>query len=229
MDFSFTIDEIKRITQSHAPEPVGLWRHYSVLLPLVEKEGELFVLYELRSKTLGVQPGEVSFPGGAIEEGETPEYAARRETMEELGLLEDAVNIVSKLDYMVTYDNRIIHCFLGSVAFDSIRFSEINRQEVDEYFLVPLKWILENDPVVYENRVLTEPAKDLPIEILDPDGLYKWREGISQVPVYVWDDPDLKKRRVIWGLTARFTMAFTGLLRCARNDGICAGDEKEKL
>ena len=53
---------------------------YAVLVPLVEHDGELSVLYEVRAATLRRQPGEVCFPGGRMEPGETPEVSALRET-----------------------------------------------------------------------------------------------------------------------------------------------------
>ncbi|MBR3752138.1 MAG: hypothetical protein IKK50_03290 [Ruminiclostridium sp.] len=46
---------------------------YAVLLPLVEHEGKLCLLYETRAETLvGHQPGEVCFPGGRREKGRSP-------------------------------------------------------------------------------------------------------------------------------------------------------------
>ncbi|WP_317852354.1 hypothetical protein [Paraclostridium sp. AKS81] len=39
----------------------------SVLIPIVRKNNEDFILFEVRSKTLRSQPNEISFPGGMIE------------------------------------------------------------------------------------------------------------------------------------------------------------------
>ena len=64
---------------------------YAVLLPLVEQDGKLCLLYETRAETLvGHQPGEVCFPGGHIEVGETPEQCALLETeeLEELAVVQ---------------------------------------------------------------------------------------------------------------------------------------------
>lgn len=51
---------------------------------MVEVNGEDALLFEVRSKRLEMQPGEICFPGGRIESGETPETAALRELWEEL-------------------------------------------------------------------------------------------------------------------------------------------------
>ena len=59
---------------------------YSVLVPLVEREGGLSLLYEVRAGSLRRQPGEVCFPGGRLEGAESPEECALRETWEELGI-----------------------------------------------------------------------------------------------------------------------------------------------
>ena len=40
---------------------------FAVLVPLIEKDGEFHILFEVRSPKLKSQPGEVCFPGGAVE------------------------------------------------------------------------------------------------------------------------------------------------------------------
>ena len=42
---------------------------FAVLVPLIEKDGEFRILFEVRSPKLKSQPGEVCFPGGAVEDG----------------------------------------------------------------------------------------------------------------------------------------------------------------
>ena len=207
------IESVKRIALAHTPELVGVWRYYSVLLPLVDKGGVLYVLYELRSPDMDVQPGEVSFPGGSIEKGEGPKAAALRETVEELGIPAGSIEVVTELDYLINYSNSKLYCFLGVIDAAALETANINRDEVAEYFLVPLSWLLETDPDVYVNRLVTQPVEGLPVEKLAPNGNYKWRTGESTVPVYLWPDPVTGAERVIWGMTARLTMAFVEMLR----------------
>ena len=70
----------------------------AVLIPLIGTEKGLEVVYEIRATTLRTQPGEVSFPGGGIEVGETPEQAAVRETSEELLIAPDNIEILAPMD-----------------------------------------------------------------------------------------------------------------------------------
>ena len=44
---------------------------YSVLVPLIQNNNRLEVIFQLRAKDLNRQPGEISFPGGELEEGES--------------------------------------------------------------------------------------------------------------------------------------------------------------
>jgi len=208
-----TLERIKEIAQGHTPRLIGEWRYYSVLLPLVEKDGELHVLYEIRAAMLDVQPGEASFPGGGIEDGETSAEAALRETVEELGLPRDAVEIIGELDFLVSYSCITLYCFLGVIDAAALEKATVNAAEVEEYFLVPLAWLLDNAPEVFVNRIVSEPAPGLPLEKLAPQSGYKWREGTSRIPIYTWVDPKTGTERVIWGMTGRLTEAFIDLLR----------------
>jgi len=207
------LEAIKKTAREHVSGPIGTWQYCSVLLPLVERDGLLYVLYELRSSEMETQPGEVSFPGGRIEDGEAPRETALRETVEELGVPSGAVEIVSELDRLVTYSNLIVHCFLGIIDASALEKASVNAAEVEEFFLVPLGWLLENDPEVYTSRVALEPAVNLPVEKLAPHGGYRWRSGTHTVPIYTWPDSVRGADRIIWGMTAKLTMAFVSLVR----------------
>ena len=84
-----TIGDFERRFMDHTPVLMDVRAHYAVLVPLVEWQGEPYLLLEVRSETLNRQPGEVCFPGGGVEPGETPEEAALRELKEETGAVPD--------------------------------------------------------------------------------------------------------------------------------------------
>ncbi|HMA60291.1 MAG TPA: NUDIX domain-containing protein, partial [Halanaerobiales bacterium] len=77
------LDLIKKRIKNSQIKPLGVKAKYAVLVPMLRLEDKLHLIYEIRSEEIGTQPGEVSFPGGRIEEGETAREAAVRETEEE--------------------------------------------------------------------------------------------------------------------------------------------------
>ena len=80
------LEKLKRSLLGRTPGLMDATGQYSVLVPLVEREGGLSLLYEVRAGSLRRQPGEVCFPGGRLEVAESPEECALRETWEELGI-----------------------------------------------------------------------------------------------------------------------------------------------
>ena len=73
-------------------------RPAAVLLPIVDRPGGLSVLLTLRAADLRAHSGQVAFPGGKIDAGETPREAALREAHEEIGLEERFVEPLGWLD-----------------------------------------------------------------------------------------------------------------------------------
>ena len=74
------LEHLRRRYADHVPGLLGARHSYAVLCPLVERPDGLHLLFEVRSAALHRQPGEVCFPGGRMEAGETPEQCALRET-----------------------------------------------------------------------------------------------------------------------------------------------------
>src|SRR5262245_52406651 len=78
-------------------------RPAAVLVPLVERTAETTVLLTQRAENLADHAGQVSFPGGRIEERDADATAcALREACEEIGLTPDRVEVVGRLDTYVT-------------------------------------------------------------------------------------------------------------------------------
>ena len=80
-----TLEQLEEKLRGREPGLMDASGQYAVLVPLVEREGKLHILYEVRSQDMRRQPGEVCFPGGRIEGDETPEACAIRETEEAPG------------------------------------------------------------------------------------------------------------------------------------------------
>ena len=207
------INDIEKIFCDKKTGMEDFFNEFSVLLPLVEKGGELHVLYELRARHMEVQPGEICFPGGKIEPGESPKDCALRETREEIGIPEDKIRIVTQLDMLVNYSNVAMYAFLGIVEESALEALVLNPDEVEEVFLVPLKWLLENEPEIYWTDVIPHPPEDFPYEKVTGGEPYKWRHGKAPVPVY----PEFGDK-VIWGFTGRITKRFTDTIKGGKSD-----------
>ncbi|SDL71318.1 NUDIX hydrolase [Halarsenatibacter silvermanii] len=203
--FKLDIEKIRSRLQNRSPEPLGIKESYSVLLPLVHLEGEWQILFQVRSKKISTQPGEVSLPGGGIEPGENARGAALRETREELGLKRDKIDMLGELDYLITPYNLIIYAFLGRIRVRSLSELDYNTAEVGDIFAVPVEYFRDNPPEEYQIRVESEPTGDFPYELIPGGKDYDWRQGNYSVYFYSYEE------FVIWGFTARLIRAFLKL------------------
>jgi 8-oxo-dGTP pyrophosphatase MutT (NUDIX family) len=201
-----TVQDFRNALKDRTPEPLDRYRYYSVLVPLVERGGELHLLFQLRAETLRKQPGEVGFPGGKVERGETPLACAIRETVEELGVPRESIDVVGELDYIRSYNDFTLYAFLATIE-DADFNRTMNRAEVQDVFSVPVTFFLENEPEVYSYEVAPKVGPDFPYDRIRPKGVYDWRTGVTTVPIYDYEG------RVIWGLTGRITHHLMSILK----------------
>lgn len=184
----------------------GVSRQYAVLVPLVEEAGELRLLFEVRAHTLSRQPGEVCFPGGRVERGETPAAGALRETAEELGIPPEEVELLAPLDLLVQPGVFVMHPFLARVSPAGLAAMVPSPAEVGETFTVPLEFFRQTPPVRYSYDLAPQVGEDFPYHLIGfPQG-YPWRRGRVEVPIYRWEG------RAIWGLTGRIVDNLVHLL-----------------
>lgn len=171
------------------------YKKFALGIPLLFYEGRLCILFEVRAKTLSRQPGEVCVPGGSVEDGEDFVTAAVRETMEELMISREQVEVIAPMDIYISVSGQIIAPYLMYLKNYKGTY---NAAEVDEVFFVPLEFFLVNEPERYKNRIFTEPEEDFPAERIPGGRKYPWRSGVSTVFFY----PMFQKHQ-IWGLTAK--------------------------
>jgi len=122
--------------------PEGPLTPAAVLVPLVLRRDGPTVMLTQRTDHLYDHAGQISFPGGRIEDGDaTPEAAALRETEEEVGLDRARVELIGRLD---TYVVRTGFEVTPAVGFVHPPF-DINPDpfEVAEVFEVPLDFVLD--------------------------------------------------------------------------------------
>lgn len=114
----------------------------AVLVPLVDHPQGMSVLLTQRTAHLSAHAGQISFPGGRMEEADPDAVAAAlRETEEEVGLPRDRVEVIGRLDTYVTGTGFEITPIVGIVA-PPMPIS-IDPFEVAEAFEVPLAFILD--------------------------------------------------------------------------------------
>lgn len=201
------ISEIRRKLSGRKLSTVGRHKFFSVLVPLVEMDGEVHVLYEVRSASIPRQPGEVCFPGGAIEEGESSLEAALRETYEETGIPPESVDVIGEGDRLISHVGFTMYSWYGILDRNALNSMKLNPDEVAEVFTVPLSWFMENDPEIHIMDLVQYNRKGFPFEKAQIPENYRWMGGNSEVPIYSFNG------RAIWGLTGRITRNMVQILK----------------
>lgn len=192
------ISPLRSYYTGRTPTLMGERGGSAVLVPLVEHRGETCLLYEVRSATIR-QPGEICFPGGKREAGETSLQCALRETWEELGIPESAVTVLGEMDFVYIRAHNLLHPFLATVTPAALAAMRPDPAEVADTLLLPLRWLKDHPPEIYARRQPVD-APDFPYDDagIGPD--YPWRPYYLEVPVYHGTP------RPLWGITARITM-----------------------
>ena len=145
------------------------------LVALFEEEGEARVILTRRSTTLAFHQGEVCLPGGTIGPGERELDAALREAHEEVGLDPAAVEVIGRLDRVVT--------------------------PTTGFVLTPFLGVLGRRPVVWAGPAEVEEAFDVPLSALLDPGVFReerWDRPVPDRPVYFFE----LERDTVWGVTA---------------------------
>lgn len=200
------ISEIRDYAKRHKEESITEDKKYSVLIPIIEVDGEIHLLYEVRSKSLRNQPGEIAFPGGKMEKGEDFLETAKRETCEELLLKDDEVEIFGKGDFLINPNIAILYSAIGEIKKDFKKITP-NKDEVEKIFTIPLDYFLKNDPEIYRLEVNLEEIDRFPYELIPNGRNYKFKRGIEKMCFYIYED------KIIWGLTAKMTYNFIEKLK----------------
>ena len=166
-------------------------RPAAVLVPMLRQDGEWHLLYILRSVHEGdMHSGQVAFPGGRWDPGETQaEQAALREAQEEVGLQPDAVRVLGNLEDFITISNYRVTPVVAAIPWPV----QLQPQpgEVQRIFSIPLPWLA--DPANREERERTAPSG----------------ERLRVVYFTRYDE------ELLWGVTARITLNFLQALGLA--------------
>jgi 8-oxo-dGTP pyrophosphatase MutT (NUDIX family) len=164
-----------------APLRVGL-RRAAVLLPLVQTKAGPALVLTRRTDQVEHHKGQISFPGGALGDGEDPLAGALRETHEEIGVPPSDVQVLGGLDdEEAAISGFLVSPFVAALPYPA-RLS-VSADEVHSVLVVTLDALL--DP----RGVRTE--------------LYRRPRGDSVVMYYYQAGPE-----VIWGFTGWLIARF---------------------
>lgn len=165
----------------------------AVLIPLVAGvNGEWEVVLEVRAANI-TQGGEVSLPGGRIEDGESGEAAAVRETAEELLVSADQIEVICPMVVTTGPRGRDVYSYLGTLSDYHGTFS---ASEVDHILTVPLRMFYDTEPRIGNIDLIGKAHEDFPVELLRGEQ-GPWFHSIPR-SFYFYE----AQGHVIWGLTA---------------------------
>ena len=144
------------------PDPSGTYRHASVLIPLTVEEGVCNLILTKRTDTVEHHKGQISFPGGRVDDGDgSLEVTVLREAEEEIGLHRHDVQMLGRIDDALTIvSSFIIHAFVGMIPpHYPFRLSEA---EVERIIRVPLALFFtsmrDNYSFEFEGMTIKTPA-----------------------------------------------------------------------
>jgi 8-oxo-dGTP pyrophosphatase MutT (NUDIX family) len=182
---------IKNVLNDRTPKRIddssSHYVHAAVLIPLLEEEGVSKILFTKRTNRVEHHKGQISFPGGAVDEEDVSfEDAALREAHEEIGLKREDVEILGRIDDTLTLvSSFVVHPFVGFVA-DPYDFV-VSKAEVKRIIKVPL-YVFHPENTQYQRDSVEY-------------------EGMTYRAIAYEYNGDL-----IWGATARIMENFMNIL-----------------
>ena len=198
------IKNIKQIFNNRHSKAIGEFNESAVMILLVEEEEELSIVFEVRALKLRSQPGDVCLPGGKVEGDEAPRETSIRETMEELILKRDQIEVIGDMDYYISpYGNRM-YAFVGILKYGEIN---PNQDEVNHIFKVPLKFFLEQEPLLYKMEIGPVNQEGFPFHLINGGKDYNFRKGYLDEYFYEYNG------YIIWGFTAQIIKSFIEVLQ----------------
>jgi peroxisomal coenzyme A diphosphatase NUDT7 len=179
LDVSWSVDDLIASVPATSAPPAPTFpdaRLSAVLIVLADGPTGAEVLLTRRSMELKSHRGEISFPGGRVDQGETAVEAALRESHEEVGLDPTAPEIVGELEHMSTI--------------------------VSKSYITPVVSRLDHRPRLEPQTMEADRVMWTPIRELTRPGTYRlerWGNLPSDRPLHFFELDD----ETVWGATAR--------------------------
>ncbi len=181
-------DKIRTVLSSRRRRAASTnrWARAAVLVPLFQKGGHWHVLFTKRTDRVKHHKGQISFPGGVVDETDEDMVAtALRETSEEIGLQRGDAEVLGQLDDAFTVSSGYLITPIVAHITYPYPFS-VNEEEIEEIIEVPLEAFLERDRWIEET----------------------YSNGSRIVHSYRFE----YEGKVIWGATARIMRQFLDVL-----------------
>lgn len=150
-----------------------------MLLLLFEKNDEPWLIFTKRSQNVRTHKGEISFPGGAVDPGESARQAAVREVFEELGIEPADVSVIGELSELPTFVTGFVVKPFVALVPEAEAYAH-SEAEVEEVLRIPL-------------AVLAEIGREAEWEVRG----YRFTTNLFEVD-----------GNVIWGATGRILRDF---------------------
>jgi len=163
-------------------QDIDLMRYSSVLLLLFPSGEQVYTCLIKRNASMRYHPGQISFPGGRIETGESPEVTALREAQEEIGISPLDVQLLGRLSELyVSVSRYTIFPYVGWMNYKPD--FNLNPDEAEKLLLLPVR---------KSHLTITH-------------SLMKTSRGVMEVPGYSFGG------EIIWGATAMILTEFLDL------------------
>ena len=169
----------------------------AVLIPIYYKQGQYYILFTKRTGKVKEHKGEISFPGGAYQEGDrTLLDTALRECAEEIGLMADKVEVLGELDDTATLtSNYNISPFVAIIPWPYP--FKVDQWETEEIIDIPIAALLDKNCLRQETEIV--------------DG--------KEAALYFYH----YQGRIIWGATARILNQFLDIFAQVMGDKVDPG------
>lgn len=191
----------------------------AVIALLLPVNGEYHFVFQKRSASIR-QGGEICFPGGKFDPTKDADFkeTALRETVEELGVSPEKISVIGPLDTIISIMGTTVDAFLGVLDISSLDELNINSDEVERIFSVPVSYFENNEPELYQVSITAHPSfinqagEEIVLFPTKELGLPErytrpWGNIMNNVFVY------RVAGEVIWGITARLIRDVIGRIK----------------
>ncbi|MBL8512129.1 MAG: CoA pyrophosphatase [Betaproteobacteria bacterium] len=174
-----------RQTQASSASSIASLTPAAVLIPIINHQNGLHILFTQRTDQLTHHAGQISFPGGRVEPSDRDiTHTALRESMEETGLPADRVTVLGTLPQHITGTGYLVTPVVGWI--DPPISYQPDPAEVAECFEVPFHFLI--DPANHRQET----------------AMYKGQlRSYCAIPY---------EHRYIWGATAGIIVTLTRLI-----------------